>query len=94
MPLGLGIGRARIRGNALKLRGCDFDGWRCWVVDLFVVGSFDGSVAGAVAFDDAGGGAVASASVGVFEDFGEDAVARPIKVCRGKSPRCLPLLGG
>src|SRR6266581_5514237 len=52
--------RAGLRRNALQLRGCDFD--RCWpgVDDLAVLGTFDGPVAMAVAFDDSGVSAVSA----------------------------------
>jgi hypothetical protein len=60
---------AKARPNALQLRGCDFDGCGAVVADLSMLGVFDGPVAGAVAFDDAGVGVVAAFPVGVGEDF-------------------------
>jgi hypothetical protein len=60
-----------------------------------MLGAFDGSVAGAVAFDDAGVGAVSAFLVGVGEDFVDEAsVGVVIGAVRGESPRSRRLRGG
>jgi len=59
-----------------------------------MLGAFDGPVAGAVAFDDAGVGAVAAFPVGVGEDFLDDPAVRVICLVRGESPRSRRLRGG
>jgi hypothetical protein len=83
------------RVNALKLRGCDFDGGGPGVEDFLVSGSFDGPVARAVAFDDSGVGAVAAFPEGESEDFVDDSAVRVvIAAVRGEIPRSRRLRGG
>ena len=57
-------------------------------------GAFDGPVAGAVAFDDAGVGAVSAFPVGVGEDFGFHSLYCVMDLVRGKSRWSLRLRGG
>src|SRR2546423_12240031 len=57
------------RPNALQLRGCGFDGCGAVVADFSMLGAFDGPVAGAVAFDDAGEGAGGGFRVGAAGVF-------------------------
>ena len=87
-------GLHKARPNALQLRDCDFDGGGAWVEDFSVFGSFDGPVAGAVAFDDAGVGAVSALAVGVGEDFGFHSLYCVRDLVRGKSRWSLRLRGG
>jgi hypothetical protein len=65
------------------------------VFGLFVPGSFDGPVAGSVAFDDPRVGAV-SAFGSVGEDLAGDAVqcVTDAVMARGESPRSRRLRGG
>ena len=80
--------------NALKLRGCDFDGGWPGVADLSVSGAFDGPVAGAVAFDNSGVGAVPAFPERESEDFLYDTPEAFIGLVRGESPRSRRLRGG
>jgi hypothetical protein len=74
--------------NAIKLRGCDFDGGRTVVEDLVVLSAFDGPVARAVAFDDTWVGTVPTFAERVFEDLGDDATAGGVaSAVRGENPR-------
>ena len=86
------IRHAGTRAN--PLRDCDFDGGGAWVEDFSVFGSFDVPVAGAVAFDDAGVGAVSAFAVWVGEDFGFHSLYCVMDLVRGKSRWSLRLRGG
>ena len=56
--------------------------------------AFDRAVAGAVAFDDAGVGAVSAWSERESEDLLDDAAVPVIGLVRGESPRSHRLRGG
>src|SRR6266545_7958558 len=80
--------------NAIQLRGCDFDGGRPGIAGSSVFGAFDGPVAGAVAFDHAGVGAVSARPERMPEDFLDHAPKDVIVLVRGESPRSRRLRGG
>ena len=80
--------------NAIQLRGCDFDGGWPGVEDFSMFRAFDRAVAGAVAFDDAGVGAVSAWSERESEDLLDDTAVPVIGLVRGESPRSHRLRGG
>jgi hypothetical protein len=78
-----------------KLRGGDFEGGWPVVADLAVLWSFDGPVAGAVAFDHSRIGAVLAFAERVVEDLVDDAAVGGVaSAVRGENPRSRRLRGG
>ena len=59
-----------------------------------MLGAFDGPVAGAVAFDHSGVGAVPAFAEWESKDFLDDTPVGVIGLVRGESPRSLRLRGG
>jgi hypothetical protein len=81
--------------NGVQLRGRDFDGGGPVVADFAVLWSFDGLVAGAVAFDHSGVGTVSTFLARVVEDLVDDAPVRGVATAvRGESPQSHRLRGG
>src|SRR5664279_5218398 len=86
---------AWVRGNAIQLCRCDFDGGWAGVEGFLVCGAFDGPVAGAVAFDHSGVGAVSAFAEWESKDFLDDTSLGVIGcLVRGESPLSLRLRGG
>ena len=80
--------------NAIQLRGGDFDGSGAGVEDLLVLRAFDGPVAGAVAFDHSGVGAVPAFAERESKDLLDDTPVSVIGLVRGENPRSHRLRGG
>src|SRR6266536_5309189 len=84
----------RPRPNAIQLRGGDFDDSGASVEDFSVLRAFDGPVAGAVAFDHSGIGAVPAFAEWESKDLFDDTPVSVIGLVRGESPRSPRLRGG